>query len=47
MMPAVLAVSFLGAAFLGILDLGAPSMRAAKVPAGAALALLAFVALVV
>ena len=47
MIPAVMAVSFLGADFLGIAALGAPSMRTAKVLAGSALALLASEALVV
>ena len=45
-MPVVVAISFLGAAFLAIAALGATSMRAAKALAGFALALLMFVALV-
>jgi len=46
-MPVVLAVSFLGAALLGVAAIGATSMRAVKVLAGSCLTLLTFVALVV
>ena len=47
MMPIVLTVSFVGASILGVAALGAPSMTAAKVLGGSALALLIFVAVVV
>ena len=41
MMPVVVAVSLLGAAFLGIAALGATSMRAAKFLTGSSLLVLA------
>ena len=46
-MPVALVVSLVGASILGVAALGIPSMAAAKVLGGSALALLIFVAVVV
>ena len=45
-MPVALVVSLVGASILGVAALGIPSMTAAKVLGGSALALLIFVAVV-